>query len=275
MKTLKEDESLFLDFATQFLGYGSLDAPIWLLGPEAGGGASIAELHRRINVWAERGRKETEDLQEYHKALELPPESNWAEKEQATWAALIRIILATGGKDPGEGDVLRFQVEALGKDQGDFCVLDVSQISCPRKTGWVLGPSEISWLRTKEAYKAKILESRCERFRALLNSCDPKLVVLYGTSEEDKDLWRKIAGADKNWNGLSLPSKHQVSWSRGEPRISWAHDGRTLYIAMPHPGGIRPSGEGSRKQFFAGLGRAIADKLGTSGPKVLAAIKRW
>ena len=88
MKTPKEDESLFLDFATQFLGYGSLDAPVWLLGPEAGGGASIAELHRRIKIWAERGRKETEDLQEYHKALELPPKSNWAEKEQATWAAL-------------------------------------------------------------------------------------------------------------------------------------------------------------------------------------------
>jgi hypothetical protein len=274
MKTPQEDEPLFRDFANRFLGYGSLGAPIWLVGPEAGGGESIAEVHNRIRVWDERGRKETEDLQEYHRALKLPSNSNWAENEQRTWATLIRIIFAIGAKDPGENDVLQFQVDALGKREGNFCVLDVSQMSCPKQTGWILGPMGISWLKTKEAYKSKIIESRCVLFSSLLNSRRPSLVIFYGSSRESRHLWYKIAGAETMWESLLLPASCHVRWSH-EPHLSWRRDERTLFIMMPHPNGIRPSGKGACTRFYLGFGQAIAAKLGLCEPKVVTAIHRW
>jgi hypothetical protein len=270
----KEDEQLFRDYAEQFLGYGNLGAPIWLLGPEAGGGETVDEIHNRIRVWSDRGHKETEDLQDYHLALNLPPKYNWGKNEQPTWAALIRILLAIGGINIGEKEVLRFQVQALGKRAGDFCVLDVSQISCPKLTGWILGSTGIDWLATKETYKAKIFESRCLLFRSLLNAYEPKLVIFYGMSEEAQGLWTKIAGADKRWQSLSLASELLVFGTRRKPQLFWVHNGRTLHVKIPHPGAIRTSGPGSRNQFLMGLGQEIATKLGASGQEVLDAIQR-
>jgi hypothetical protein len=274
MRTPAEDELLFHDFATRFLGYGSLNASVWFVGPEAGGGASIAEVHDRVILWDRRGRKETEDLQEYHQDLKLPPKSDWARKEQATWAAFIRVIFAIGAKEPGEGDVLRFQVEEFGKREGDFCALDVSQISCPRKKDWILGPTGIGWLKTKEAYKGKVCDPRCVLFRSLLNSYTPNLVIFYGVGEDIQGLWAKIAGGNKTWKSLELPEGYAVQWPRQEPQLVWAQDGRTLFVKMPHPGAIRTSGPGSRNRFFAGLGRGIRSKLVPDEPRMLEALKR-
>jgi hypothetical protein len=61
-----DDEPLLMDFANQFLGYVELDSPLWLIGPETGGGQTITEVFHRAAVWEKRPRKETEDLQGYH-----------------------------------------------------------------------------------------------------------------------------------------------------------------------------------------------------------------
>jgi hypothetical protein len=261
MRTPKEDEALFLDFATSFLGYGSLNAPIWLVGPEAGGGASIVEVHNRIIAWDARGRKGTEDLQEYHRALKLPPKCDWAKNKQKTWAALIRIIFAIGGMEPGRNDVLRFQVEAFGKAEGHYCVADVSQISCPSEKDWKLGPTGIGWLETKKAYKARIVERRCALFKALLNSCKaPSLVIFCGGNE---DLWHRIAGAEKTWERLPLPGSCQVQWSRKQAEILWRRNENTLFIIMPHPNGIRPSGQGSVPSVLRRAGAGYSGQIRT------------
>jgi hypothetical protein len=261
MATLREDELLLLDFATRFLGYGSLAAPIWFVGPEAGGGASIDEVHNRAIVWDRRGRRETEDLQGYHKALKLPPRFDWEKNEQKTWAALIRVIFAIENKVPGSKDVLRFQVEAFGKAEGRYCVLDVSQISYPSEKDWALGPTGISWLQTKDAYKARLVESRCTLLRLRMNSFKPRLAVFYGNSKEAGALWRNIVGMENVWKRLLLPTSYQVLWTRGEPQLSWTRNKHTLFIMMPHPNGIRPSGQGACNQFYTGLGQAIRTHL--------------
>jgi hypothetical protein len=66
------DEQLLRDFASRFLGYGSLESKLWLIGPEAGGGEEIGEVYQRASVWSERGKRETEDLHSFHAALKLP-----------------------------------------------------------------------------------------------------------------------------------------------------------------------------------------------------------
>jgi hypothetical protein len=261
MKTPIEDELLLLDFATRFLGYGSLTAPIWVVGPEAGGGASIDEVHNRAIVWITRGRREIEDLQGYHKALKLPPKCDWEKNEQKTWAALIRIIFAIENKVPGPKDVLRFQIEAFGKADGDYCALDVSQISCPNEKDWQLGPTGISWLQTKKTYKALIFGSRCKLLRSRMSSSKPRLAVFYGISEEAKALWRNIVEVENVWKRLLLPASCQILWPRGEPQLSWTRNEHTLFIMMPHPNGIRPSGQGACNQFYAGLGQKIRTHL--------------
>lgn len=257
----KDDELLLLDFATHFLGYGSLTAPTWLVGPEAGGGLSIDEVHNRAIVWDARGRKETEDLQAYHKELKLSPKCDWAQNEQKTWAALIRIIFGIENKVPGPKDVLRFQIDALGKAEGDYSVLDVSQISCTNEKDWKLGPTGINWLESKGAYEAHLFESRCTLLRSHTNTYKPRLVVFYGVGEKAKDLWHNIAGKQRVWEKLLLPASSQILWPRGEPQLLWSRSQHTLFIMMPHPNGVRPSGPGACKQFYAELGHAIRNHL--------------
>jgi hypothetical protein len=46
----KYDEELLSAFANGFLGYGSLDSSLWLIGPEAGGGESIREVCQRALI---------------------------------------------------------------------------------------------------------------------------------------------------------------------------------------------------------------------------------
>src|SRR5579863_3015872 len=95
--TKRYDHQLLHDFGSRFLGYGSLQSDFWLIGPEPGGGQSPEEVYRRALLWAERDRKETEDLHGYHDGLKEFG-IDWTTKIQPTWGCLIKIILAFEGK---------------------------------------------------------------------------------------------------------------------------------------------------------------------------------
>jgi hypothetical protein len=44
------DDAALEEYATNFLGYGRPDAPVWFIGMEQGGGNSFEEVQKRINV---------------------------------------------------------------------------------------------------------------------------------------------------------------------------------------------------------------------------------
>ncbi|SRR6266851_8864830 len=119
----EDKQQLLLDFGNRFLGYGSLNSDFWLIGPEQGGGKDVEEVYRRVSVWSERGKRETEDLHDYHEALGF----DWTQDIQSTWGGLIKVILSFKGKSIDPGSVMAFQRNELGRTDGENCVLDV----CP------------------------------------------------------------------------------------------------------------------------------------------------
>jgi len=250
------DEQLLFDYASQFLGYGSLNSCVWLIGPEAGGGRTIDDAQNRASVWAQRGRKETEDLQGYHSGLNRPLEFDWKRNIQKTWGALIRVILALqDGQIAKTDDVREFQRKELGRSDGNNCVLDLSQLSSPSMSEWKFEECGISWLRTREEYEARLLPQRCDLFKCRLAHYKPRLALFYGDALRHQGRWERIA------NNRFAPSEL--------PRLSWVQGEHTLFAMMPHPRNVRVSGQGAHKRFFADVGMALRERLHTSDLSLL------
>ena len=240
----KCDEQLLLDYANHFLGYGALNSPLWLIGPEAGGGNAMDGVCKRALVWADRGRKENEDLQCYHKALGL----DWTGKIQPTWGPLIRVILALNGKRADTAkDVREFQRDALGRSDGQNAILDLSQLSSPSRLAWIFNECGITWLRTRGEYEAYMLPPRCDLFQKRLAIYRPRLVLFYGLGHQC--WWERIAGRQFEPSGL-----RQLCWVQGE---------NSLFALIPHPNAIRRPGKGANNEFFAEVGAALREKLGS------------
>ena len=59
------DDQLLGEFVQNFYGYGDYSGQFWFIGMEEGGGNSFAEVVKRLDTWARRGRRELEDVAEY------------------------------------------------------------------------------------------------------------------------------------------------------------------------------------------------------------------
>jgi len=236
------DEQLLMDYANNFLGYGELDSPLWLVGPEAGGGQTIAEVYKRATVWADRGRQETEDLQDYHKAIGI----DWSSNIQSTWGPLIRIALAARGNlAVNTKDVKEFQKNELGKLGGRNAVLDLSQLSSPSASHWDMSEFEFSWLSTREDYEANVLAARCQKFHELIAHYHPRLVIFYGSGH--LPYWERIAKSQFRLSSV--------------PRLYCAVGEKSLFALVPHPLAVRNPGRGSNNRYFADVGAALRKGL--------------
>jgi len=239
-----QHEELMSDFVKRFFGYGELNSSFWFIGPEAGGGKNLDELHRRALVWSERGGRETEDLQGYHTKLKLPARENWAEKIQSTWGALIRVFLAFEGVTVTEAkDVIRFQRDSFGKAGGNNAILDLSQLSVPSQKDWSAHGSEIEWLRGRSLYEASVLPGRQASIQRKLeeNKHKAKVVLFFGSTH--RSMWEAISGV--KFEPSSLPS------------LRCRHSGDTLFAMMPHPNAIRLPGKGAKNRRLAEIGSEL------------------
>ena len=63
------DDLLLDEFAHKFYGYGNYGGQFWFIGMEEGGGDSFAEVAKRLEAWALRGRREIDDVAEYLAAI--------------------------------------------------------------------------------------------------------------------------------------------------------------------------------------------------------------
>src|SRR5208282_3191475 len=126
------DEQLLLNFGNRFLGFGSLNSPVWLIGPEPGGGEDVNEVYLRASLWSKRGMKETEELHGYHAGLGI----DWTGKIQPTWGALIKVLLSFRNRAADKAAVLDFQKNELGKSDGENCVLELCPLSSPSESVW-------------------------------------------------------------------------------------------------------------------------------------------
>ncbi len=235
---LKLNDVVLEKFMKDFFGYGNWSADIWFVGMEEGGGNSIGEISNRINSWDKRGRRNLEDVYEYHKDIN-PDIKFFREKPvlQSTWNKLIRIFLSIKGAPSGTEDVRNYQSKKWGRLSGETCLMELFPLPSPSIREWFYRDySTLSFLINRTVYKHHLFKDRSDTIRLKIKEHKPSKVIFYGLGY--KDFWEGIVGKTLNQSG-----------SQG---IHKAAAAATSFYVIPHP-----AAKGTTNEDLENIGRYI------------------
>jgi hypothetical protein len=238
------DDELLTDFSKHFFGYGSYQAPVWLVGMEEGmdgGGSGVFfnEIKGRLDAWRERGKQELEDLVGYHHAIGKADLFTEDAKIQRTWRQLISLLLGYAGQVPVMSeDILSYQCKRLGRTTAaESCLLELFPLPSPGIKDWYYRfHSRMDELGSRQACRDWLEDDRIDHLREMIKIYHPKLVVFYGTSY--RSYWGKIAGHKFERGGVTDAETHEA-------------DG-TLYVLTAHP-----VAHGTGKNKFSTIGKLL------------------
>lgn len=247
------DEEVFKAFIERFYGYGRYDSPYWFIGIEEGGGGTIEDVNRRLNVWRARAKCELEDLVDYHLDIGIDRYFTDPVRLQSTWNGIIRVYLADkAGVDNGRithsDEIRAYQREHLGRTRSgnNICLLELFPLPSPGVNRWHYDEwTSLPMLGDRATYQAAVAPRRVKQLRERIANHKPGVVVCYGHSHKS------------HWIGLvdANPWMHEPDLG-----IYYIWYGQTLMVRMPHPVARRMSSE-----RFAQIGRRIA-ALRHAGP---------
>jgi hypothetical protein len=236
------DDAVIEEYIHGFYGHGDYHAPYWFIGMEFGGGGTAAEVASRIQGWHDRGGHELEDLGGPNG---IARNSRWFRPPyplQATWKQLIRVLLSAEGRPTTNGAIRDYQVNNLGREGGQDCVLELLPLPSPGLNRWRHYPQTgIPYLETRELYGHRVAPLRAEHLRRRIAKHRPSAVVFYGKGYAH--WWREVAGTDFGPSGVD--------------RVSSALAGGTLYVVMRHP-----AARGLTGAYFEAVGRLVAHHTG-------------
>jgi hypothetical protein len=131
-------------------------------------------------------------LYEYHRDIQV---QKWFQKNaplQPTWNRLIRVLLATKGGFSDKEIVRKYQIEKLGRSNGEVCLLELLPLPSPTISHWMYSEhSDSPILSTREVYTQTIGKKRSEILTKLILEHQPRIVMFYGIGY--LDWWRKIS----------------------------------------------------------------------------------
>jgi hypothetical protein len=229
---------LLTAFLHTFYGYGNWKAYYWFVGMEEGGGNDLEQVKQRLDAWDQRGRRDLEDLHNYHAAINIPLHSGEKPKLQSTWSRLVRTVLAAKGQNIDTDAVRRYQGEHLGTADGETALLELLPLPSPSTSHWLYGTTGIEMLRDRQTYRTAMLPERTKYLRERIAQFRPMAVIFYGAAY--RDIWRMISGVDEFAQDE-------------EQRFEFAKKGGTLMILAKHP-----VARGKRNADFEAIGRLIA-----------------
>lgn len=204
------------EFASGFFGYGDLEAPLWFIGMEEGGGNSAVEVTNRIHAWQKRGRMPLEDVADYHDAF--MEDGYRSITKQNTWSALSRIQLAYASGSTSAGAVRHHWQNQLGRRGSATCILELNPLPSPSITTWKYPEfTDAHFLENRIAYNARYRANRIASIKDMLLEASPQAVVFYGKKYEE--FWAQIACLTFETDQLH----------------SHAANGGTTFISMHHP----------------------------------------
>jgi hypothetical protein len=231
------DDHLLQDFIDGFYGYGNYNAPYWFVGMEEGGGNSVEEINSRLQAWRTRGRREIEDVADYHRAFGI---SRYWEKRpplEATWNKIIRIYLASKGAQPTTDDVRFYQRDHLGREGGDTCLLELLPLPSPSTSHWLYADaSSIPALASRQAYRDWLIPMRIKRLQERIWKYRPSFIIFYGKTY--LEYWQAIVGA---------PLLHIETLNIDRAEV----DG-TLFVVTNHP-----VATGVTNEYFHSIGKML------------------
>ena len=223
------------EFASGFYGYGDLEAPLWFIGMEEGGGKSAREVTNRLRTWQQRGRMRLEDVAEYHDAL---VEGSFESiTKQNTWSVLSRIRLAYDSRATSRSAVRNHWQTELGRWGSATCIMELNPLPSPSIKTWKYPEfTDIPFLANRVAYNARYRANRIASIKDMLVRSSPQAVVFYGKKYEK--FWAEIAG---------------VTFETGKLHSRAVKD-RTAFISMHHPNArVR----GKTNEYLENLGSAL------------------
>jgi hypothetical protein len=249
------DPVLLGHFINSFVGYGNLDAHVWFIGMEEGGGITENEIRARLQAWVNRGRMQIEDLRDFHiacsqiqanQAIVDPREvavTNRLDRHfapnarvQFTWRRIIRTIRANLELNVDPDEMRQYQLNSLARYGSHLAILELFPLPSPGSSTWNYGPvgphknpektfpeepwTDVAYMQTRGAYQHQVREVRRDILRALIGKHQPEAVVFYG--ETWRDTWCEIAD-------IVI-----------EPQDYGLHGiGETRYMILPHPSARR------------------------------------
>lgn len=233
------DDDILNAFMRNFFGYGNPHARVWFIGLEEGGGESEQEIADRLATWHRDGghRLQMEDLAEFHAGF--GDDTRFVENAsiQPTWNKIIRTLLVAEGVTPTKELIRQYQIERLGRSNGNAALLELLPLPNPSMDDWDYATwSNLPELATRDTYKASLLEHRIASIKGLINEYQPEAVVFYGLKYQQ--YWQSIAG---------------TAFPEGDcPRVV---ENARLYMLLPHPVSF-----GNINLCFEAAGRILSDR---------------
>jgi len=234
---MKLDSAILDQYIYGFYGYGNYQANYWFMGMEHGGGRTYEEISLRISAWDERGQCELEDIKEYHEAINITWWFQGPMKVQRTWGQLIRFYLAAEGLEDDLNVIQAYQVNKLGRLDGDTCLLEILPLPSPNIGDWFYSNcSNLDYLTSREDYIKTCIPLRIEHLQKRIKQYKPHVVVFYGFGYFPH--WEKIAGSP-------FPQNH------GDEFL-YQKKGDTIFVVLKHP-----ATWGITKDYFIHSGNSI------------------
>ncbi len=244
--TLLDDE-LLAEYAECRLGYGSLDAPVWFVGMEEGGGGDLAEVRLRLQTWAKLNRQPLDDLRAYHLALGFPSVRAYFTEQvrlQRTWSSLLRVLAGTKQQERTTDQLRQEQAHRLGRHGGETCLLELLPLPSPGSATWNYSAwSTLQRLASRSTYEAHYAPRRVDALRRLITQHQPALVCFYGLTHAA--WWRQVVGGDLR--EISLPTNR---------RGFVGQSGATAYLLIEHPVAF-----GVTNNYFGSAGQAASTMI--------------
>jgi hypothetical protein len=240
------DSEILLPFMQSFFGYGNLNAPLWFIGMEEGGGKTEQEIQSRLLTWNERRRRPIEDVAEFHTAFGQPELFLPNAPAQRTWQRLIRTIFAARGLQPNAEQMRQFQIASFGRVEGCSASLELLPLPSPRTSVWNYGPgqgdppepwTDLEYLQTRPNYRQHVLPHRIASLRQMIDEHRPSAVLFYGESYRPQ--WTSVC---------------DIEFPQGD--YSFIAHGETQYMLLPHP---TPQYGPSPAGHFDAAGRLLRD----------------
>lgn len=235
------DDQLLDEFAHTFYGYGNYSGRYWFIGMEEGGGNSFAEITKRLTTWAKRGKRELEDVAEYHTEVGITHLFNETPKLQPTWNKLIRTLLTSDGQVPTTEQVRNYQKTSLGRPNGNTCLVELLPLPSPSMGRWLYGEhSRLAYLGNRETYRQACFAPRIAHLRQRIGEYRPSVVIFYSFTYREH--WQEVAGVDfrqesdvyigRNHASLFMITKHPAA--KGVTSEYFHQVGKTISELLPH-----------------------------------------
>jgi hypothetical protein len=170
-----------LDYLLNFIGYGKLDADVWFLGMEEGGGGEN-------NIRSRLKFRSIEDCAEAHKILGITKFHTGQRVIQSTWRGMCYIMLRLEGKPVDRESIRNYQADYLGRFQGNSLLCELMPIPKPRINVWDYEMLIPQFKSAKEYYQV-VKPRRVNYLRRLIQEHRPKAVIGYGQGSA-KSYWQ-------------------------------------------------------------------------------------